>query len=186
MPLHIKAIEYADILEEKGYNVPDLSLAGGFAREDHLFKAMALGAPYVKLVCLGRAPMIAGFLGSNIEGVFHPERRDVINGNWDELPATVKAAGETPESIFSGWYDVEEIVGEEDMKNIPYGAVALYTLTDKLSTGLKQFMAGVRKFSLDELSREDLMSANREVERLTGIPYMTEAYEEEAVEILKS
>ncbi len=185
LPLHTKAIEYATILDENGYNVPDISLGGGFAREDHLFKALALGSPYIKLGCLGRAPMIAGFLGSNIEGVFHPERKAEVNGNWDELPSTVRAAGDTPESIFSGWYDVEEIVGEKEMKNIPFGAVALYTLTNKLSTGLKQFMAGARKFSLDKLGREDLMSANRKVERLTGIPYMTEAFEDEALKILK-
>ena len=49
--------------------------AGGFAREDHIFKALALGAPYVKLVCMGRAPMIPGFLGSNIEAVFKPDHK---------------------------------------------------------------------------------------------------------------
>ncbi|MEC9489555.1 MAG: glutamate synthase-related protein [Halanaerobiales bacterium] len=186
LQLHNKAVEYADILNENGFEVPDLAFAGGMAREDHLFKALALGSPYVKTVCMGRAPMIPGFLGSNIEGAIHPERRENLNGNWDQLPKTVKEIGESPESIFAAWYDVEEIVGSEEMKNIPYGAVALYTLVNKLSTGLKQFMAGARKFNLEEIDRSDLISANRETERETGIPYLTEALDREAKFILKS
>ncbi|MDI3546933.1 MAG: hypothetical protein PWR10_585 [Halanaerobiales bacterium] len=185
LPLHSKAIEYADILNEQGIRVPDLALAGGLAREDHIFKALALGAPYVKLVCMGRAPMIPGFLGSNIEGVFYPERREKLNGNWDKLPNTVTEFGETPESIFAGWYDVMEIVGEDEMKNIPFGAVALWTLVDKLSAGLQQFMAGARKFSIDSISRSDLVAANKETAEVTGLPYLTEAFDEEAKEILK-
>ena len=37
LPLHTKAIEYCNILKAKGANVPDISLGGGFAREDHIF-----------------------------------------------------------------------------------------------------------------------------------------------------
>ncbi len=184
LPLHTRAVEYAGILEEQGFDVPDLSLGGGLSREDHIFKVLALGSPYVKMVCLGRAPMIAGFLGSNIEGVFYPDRKEELNGNWDELPPAVKEAGSRPRGIFAGWYDVEEIVGPREMENIPFGAVALYTLADKLSTGLKQLLAGVRKFNITEISRADLMSGNREVEELTGIPYMTEALHGEALDIL--
>ena len=84
------------------------------------------------------------------------------------------------------FYGQEEIVGENEMKNIPFGAVALYTLADKLSAGLKQFMAGARKFNLKELNQSDLMSANRETEEVTGIPYMLEAKDQEAKKIIKS
>ena len=63
-----------------------MSFGGGFAREDHIFKAMALCAPFTKLVCMGRAPMIPGYLGSNIEGVFKPENRQKVNGHWEQLP----------------------------------------------------------------------------------------------------
>ena len=80
---------------------------------------------------------------------------------------------------------MEEIVGKEEMKNIPFGAVALYTFADKLAAGLKQFMAGARKFNIDQINKSDLMAGNREVEKETGIPYMTEALEEEAQDILK-
>ena len=56
LPLHSKVYEYCKVLDGKGIRVPDISLAGGFAREDHVFKAMALCAPYTRLVCMGRAP----------------------------------------------------------------------------------------------------------------------------------
>ncbi|MCF7805041.1 MAG: FMN-binding glutamate synthase family protein [Candidatus Marinimicrobia bacterium] len=184
--LHSKAVEYADTLAEHGIDVPDLSFAGGFAREDHIFKALALGSPYAKLVCMGRAPMIPGFVGANIQGVFDPERQEELNGNWNKLPSTVNKYGETPERIFAGWYDVEDLIGPEEMKNIPLGAVAMWNYADKLSAGLQQFMAGVRKFDIHTLNRKDLMSANMETEEVTGIPHMTKANNEEALDILKT
>ncbi|WP_295439094.1 glutamate synthase-related protein [uncultured Thiodictyon sp.] len=186
LPLHAKARDYCEILRARGITPPDISLAGGLAREDHVFKALALGAPFTRLVCMGRAPMIPGFLGSNIEGVLRPERRAAVNGNWDTLPATVKSIGETPESIFAGWEAVRSKVGEAEMARVPFGAVAMYGYADKLACGLQQFMAGARKFSLDEISREDLMAANHETAQVTGIPHMIEAQEEQAMAVLNA
>ena len=185
LPLHARTYEYCKVLEERGITPPNISLAGGFAREDHVFKALALGAPYTKLVCMGRAPMIPGFLGSNIEGVFKPERRAELAGHWEALPSTVKGLGIYPEEIFAGWESVREKVGDNEMQNIPYGAVAMYGYADKLSCGLQQFMAGARKFSIDQLQRSDLLSANRETEDVTGIPFMTDAQNDQALAILR-
>jgi len=81
-----------------------MAFAGGFAREDHIFKALALGAPYTKLVCMGRAMMIPGFLGSNIQGVIDPASKAKVNGNWDKLPASVTEIGTKPEEIFAGYF----------------------------------------------------------------------------------
>ena len=182
--LHAKAREYAGILAEQGYDVVDMAFAGGLAREDHIFKALALGAPYTKLVCMGRALMIPGFLGSNIEGVINPERKEALNGNWDKLSNAVLDNGSQPEEIFAGYYDVQKKVGADEMKNIPYGAIASWTLADKLSAGLKQLMAGARKFSLSEISRDDLLAANRDTAKETGIAFITEAKDQIAKKIL--
>jgi hypothetical protein len=135
---------------------------------------------------MGRAVMIPGFLGSNIEGVLKPERKAEVNGNWDKLPASVTAIGEKPEEIFASYYDVEKKVGKKEMKNIPFGAIAIWTLMDKLSAGLQQLLAGARKFSLSEISRDDLVAGNRETARETGIPFITDALDESAKRILKS
>ena len=70
------------------------------------------------------------------------------------------------------------------MKNIPYGAIAMWTLADKLSAGLQQLMAGARKFSLPEISRDDIVSGNRETKRETGIPFITDVQDSAAKELL--
>ncbi|KAB2889395.1 MAG: FMN-binding glutamate synthase family protein [Desulfobulbaceae bacterium] len=184
--LHAKAHEYANMLAAKGRQVVDMSFAGGFALEDHIFKALALGAPYTKLVCMGRAIMIPGFLGANIEGSIYPERRERVNGNWNKLPKTVLEEGKTADEIFAGYHDLEKLVGREEMKNIPYGAIAFYTLADKLACGVQQLMAGVRKFSLKEISRNDIFSGNRETARETGIPHVSDVNDESARKILNS
>ncbi len=183
--LHAKAREYADILSAKGVDVVDMAFAGGFAREDQMFKALALGAPYVKLICMGRALMIPGFLGSNIEGVLKPEKKQVVNGNWDKLPKSVLVNGSYEEEIFASYYDVQTRVGADEMKNIPLGAIAAWTLSDKLGAGLQQLMAGARKFSLSAISREDVIAMNRETAAVTGLAFITEANDDKAKTILK-
>ena len=182
--LHAKAYEYCALLESQGLRVPHLAFGGGFAREDHLFKALALGSPFVRLVCMGRAPMIAAFVGSNIQGVLEPQQRERVHGHWSALPSSVKAIGTEPETIFAGWEAVRERLGSHGMRDIPWGAVAMYGYMDKLACGLQQLMAGARKFSLAEIDRDDLMSANRETEAETGIAYVTAAGDERAIEIM--
>ncbi len=184
--LHAKTYEYASMLAAKGQKVVDIAFAGGLAREDHIFKALALGAPYTKMVCMGRAVMIPGFVGSNIEGALFAERKERRSGNWDALPPAVKELGTTPEEIFAGYYDVQKKVGSKEMKNIPFGAIAMWTLADKLAAGLQQLMAGARKFSLKDIARQDLFSANRETEIETRIPFITDVLDERAKMILHS
>lgn len=184
--LHAKAWEYAEILKKKGKKVVDMAFAGGLAREDHIFKALALGSPYVKLVCMGRAALIPAFLGSNIEGVLNPAVKEKVHGNWDKLPASVTEFGTTADEIFAGYYDVQKKVGKDEMKNIPYGAIALWTLCDKLAAGLQQLMAGARRFSVKAISREDIFSVNRETEKETGVTYITDWADTQAKKILKS
>lgn len=184
--LHNKAHEYATLLAKKKKRVVDLAFAGGLAREDHIFKALALGAPFVKLVCMGRAMMIPGFLGSNIEGALHPDRRARVSGNWDSLPGTVTEVGIRAEEIFAGYFDVQKKIGAKAMAEIPYGAISIWTFADKLRAGLQQLMAGARKFSMPEIARSDIMAGNRETEQELGIPFMTEALDRSAKRILNA
>ncbi len=182
--LHSKAYEYASRLAARGKNVVDMSFAGGFAKGSNIFKALALGGPYTKMICMGRAMMVPGFLGSNIEGVLNPERKAAVSGNWDKLPAAVTKYGQSAEEIFTCYADVEKKVGRDEMKNVPLGAVAIWSLVDKLSAELQQLLAGARKFSLSEIGREDIASGNRETERETGIRFITDIMDETAQKIL--
>lgn len=183
--LHSKAYEYAKILADKGEDVVDLSFAGGLVKEDQIFKALALGAPYAKLVCMGRSLMIPGYLGSNIEGALHPERKEKVNGHWESLPKTVLENGIRVDDIFAGYYDLQKKIGKDEMEKIPYGAIASWTLADKLAAGLQQLLAGARKFSLSELTRNEVYSANRETEEVTGVPFMCDVENDSAMKILK-
>ncbi len=184
--LHSKAYEYAKLLADSGKKVVDMAFAGGLAKEDQIFKAIALGSPFTKLVCMGRALMIPAFLGSNIEGVLNPAAKEKVNGNWDQLPASVKAFGAKADEIFAGYYDVQKKVGKDEMKNIPFGAIAAWTAIDKLTAGLQQLMAGARKFSLSEIAREDIYAGNRETQKETGLTFIADKNDEAAKKIIKS
>ncbi|MDR2613393.1 MAG: FMN-binding glutamate synthase family protein [Deltaproteobacteria bacterium] len=182
--LHAKAREYAALLSEGGTVPCDMSFAGGFAKSSTIFKGLALGAPWTRMICMGRAMMIPGFLGSNIEGVLRPENKAKVNGNWAQLPKTVSDHGGTAEAIFAAWHDVKNRLGADAMKEIPFGAVAMWGMLDKLGAGLQQLMAGQRKFTLRALDRNDIAAANRETARETGLSFITEIGDERAREIL--
>ncbi|MBU0629651.1 MAG: FMN-binding glutamate synthase family protein [Candidatus Margulisbacteria bacterium] len=159
--LQSMAYDMCEKLRAKGKFVPDLAIAGGFSLEDHIFKAIAMGAPYVKAVCMGRATMIPGMVGKNIE-------------QWikeGKLPNTVSKYGKSAEEIFVKYEELKGIYGK-DFKKIPLGAVAMYSYVDRLATGLRQFMAGERKFALSYLTRDDLVSLTQECTQVTGIPYV--------------
>ncbi len=174
--LHSAAVEFADKMAAKGDRVPDLAFAGGFSTEDHAFKALALGAPYVKAICMGRALMIPGMVGKNIQ-------------QWmkdDKLPKTVAQHGSTVEEIFVCYEQVADIVGESEMKNIPLGALGIFSYSQKIAVGLQQLMAGARCFNTSAITRRELMSLTKECAEVTGIPYLMDAYRAEAMEILDS
>lgn len=172
--LQCMAYELAERLASKGKFVPDLAMAGGFSTEDHIFKVIALGAPYFKAVCMGRALMIPGFVGKNI-------------GKWIEennLPKTVSQYGDTVEEIFISYEVLIAKYGKENVKKMPLGAIALYTFGDKLKVGLQQLMSGSRNFNISSISRNDLMALTEEASRASKIPYVMDAYREQAYEII--
>jgi len=174
--LHSAAYEFAQKLAIQGERVPDIAFAGGFSSEDGVFKALALGAPFVKAVCMGRALMIPGMVGKNI-------------ARWIEegkLPKTVGQYGSTPKEIFVSYEEVKDLVGSDELKNIPLGAIGIYSYSQKIRVGLQQLMAGSRCFSVPAISRHDLMSLTEECVKVTGIPYLMDAYRKEAMAILSS
>jgi len=174
--LHSAAYEFSKILAEKGERPPDLAFAGGFSSEDGVFKALALGSPFCRAICMGRALMIPGMVGKNI-------------GEWlkeGRLPATVSQYGSKLEEIFVCYEEIKDLVGIDDLKNIPLGAIGIYSYCQKIKVGLQQLMAGSRCFSVPSITRKQLMSLTEECAKVTGIPYVMEAYRDEALEILNS
>jgi hypothetical protein len=70
------------------------------------------------------------------------------------------------------------------MKDIPLGALAVYSFVQKIKVGLQQLMAGSRNFRLATISRQDLMTLTEEAAQVCGIPYVMDAYRKEAEAIL--
>lgn len=165
--------EFCQRLAKKGVHLPDIAIAGGFSTEDHIFKVIAMGAPFVKAVCMGRALMIPGMVGKNI-AIWLKE------GN---LPPTVSNYGKTEKEIFICYEELVEKYGK-DMKDITFGAVGVYSFAQKIKVGLQQMMAGSRNFKLSTISRDDLMSLTEEAAKVSGIPYVMDAYRKEAEAIL--
>lgn len=165
--------EFAEKLKSRGVSIPDLAMAGGFSSEDGIFKAIAMGAPDVKAVCMGRALMIPGMVGKNIS-------------KWideDDLPKTVSQYGRRVEEIFVHYEELLDRYGS-DLKEIPVGAIGIYSYCQKVRTGLQQLMAGSRNFRLSTVSRRDLMTLTEEAAMVSGIPYVMDAQRQEAEEIL--
>lgn len=175
--LHSMAYELCDRLARNGAWVPDIAFAGGFSSEDHIFKAIALGAPYCKAVCMGRALMIPGMVGKNIARW--------LKGEDGGLPSTVAKYGATKEEIFVAYEELKDKYGNE-VDNLPLGAIGIYSAGEKLRVGLQQLMAGARKWKVDLISRNDLACLTEEATRVTSIPYIMNAYRDEALEIIDS
>jgi glutamate synthase domain-containing protein 2 len=171
--LEALAYQFAERLDSKGLRVPDLAMAGGFSEEASMFKAIAMGAPYVKAICMGRALLIPGMVGKNI-------------GQWikeDRLPKTVSKYGSTPEEIFVTYDTLKDKYGKE-LENMPLGAVGIYTFCQKIKIGLQQLMAGSRNFKLSTVSRNDVMALTEDASKISGVAYIMDAYREEAEKIL--
>lgn len=172
--LHSAAYDFCRKLDEKGEKVPDIAFAGGFSSEDGVFKALALGAPYVKAVCMGRALMIPGMVGKNV-------------AEWmkkNDLPKTVSQHGSTVEEIFVCYETVKELVGCAEIDKVPLGAVGIFSYADKVKVGLQQLMAGARRFRVSAICRKDLMALTEDCARVTGIPFVMDAYRDEVDAIL--
>ena len=173
--LYIASLTYNYVhkLASKGKYVPDIILAGGFAFEDDIFKAMALGAPYVKAVGMARSPLCAAHVGKLIA--------EQINKN--AIDKTIEPYGRTMDEVFVLASRTKRLFSSNG-KEVPAGALGVYSYYQRLSQGLRQLMCGSRKFALEHLTRNDIVTLTREAAEVTGIRYIMDADSEEAEQIL--
>ncbi|MEK7805953.1 MAG: FMN-binding glutamate synthase family protein [Planctomycetota bacterium] len=173
--LYIASLTYNYVhkLASKGQYVPDIILAGGFAFEDDIFKAMALGAPYVKAVGMARSPLCAAHVGKLVS--------EQINKN--AVDKTIEPYGRTMDEVFVLASRTKRLFSSNG-KEVPAGALGVYSYYQRLSQGLRQLMCGSRKFALEHLTRNDIVTLTREAAEVTGIRYIMDADSEEAEQIL--
>jgi glutamate synthase domain-containing protein 2 len=160
-------------LDRKRAFVPSCAMAGGLSLEDHIFKAVALAAPYIKAICLGRASMTAAMVGNTIGEMIKKGK----------VPADIAKYGTSIEHVFILAAKLKEKYGKE-FEKIPAGTIGMITYFDRLNAGLQQLMAGARKFSLKYISRDDLCCLTRESSDMSGIPYVMDSDKAEVELIL--
>jgi glutamate synthase domain-containing protein 2 len=164
--VYLESLTYrmCEQLKAQGNYVPPIAIAGGLSLEDHIFKALALGAPYVKAICLGRALMAAAMVGKTNGNT--ALQKDQTEDNKDSERVFL--------SLFAVGAHLKERFGSE-FKLIPAGAIGMYSYVDRLKQGLQQLMAGARKFAVEYIDRNDLVSLTREATDVSGIPYVMES-----------
>src|SRR5512143_33337 len=121
--LHTLMYEYLKRIDEAGGYVPAVAVGGGFSFEDHIFKGLAMGAPYVKLIGMARAPIAAAMVGKTIG--------KAIEAN--ELPVYVERFGSTRDEIFVTSTELRNKIGMERFQELPTGAIGLYTYYERLA-----------------------------------------------------
>ncbi len=167
--LHSLLFQYARRLTDDNMYVPALAVAGGFTFEDQIYKGLALGAPFVKLVGMARGPIAAAMVGKTIGKAIEE----------NEIPVYVERFGTTVDEIFVTANALRKELGNSAFEKLPPGALGLYTYYERLAQGLRQLMAGSRKFSLEHISREDLGALTKKAAEVSGIPYLMEIDKQE-------
>jgi len=160
-------------LDDKGAYIPPCAMAGGLSLEDHVFKVFALGAPYIKAVCMGRSTMAAVMVGNTVGEMVRKGK----------VPAEFEKYGKSIDQIFVSAAKLKEKYGKKFDK-IPAGAIGMYTYYERLTTGLQQLMAGARKFALKYISRDDIVALTHEASDISGIPFVMESDWKEVDKIL--
>ena len=174
--LEALVLKCAQILKKKGRFVPDLVMAGGFIEETSIFKSIAMSTfgkePLVKGVLMGRSPITAAMKSNYFKKL----------ADQGKLPKTfADRYGTDPVKFFIATPELKAKYGKR-FNEIPLEAIGVYTyLTDRVGVGLKQLMAGARKWKLELLDRNDLMSLSERAAKVTGILTVDEV-EKDAVE----
>lgn len=168
--------QYVDKLAKKGEHIPDIAFAGGCILEDQIFKVLAMGAPYVKLVGMARSFLAAAMVGKTIG-------KRIDEG---QVPVYIERFGNTKEDIFISAAALQQQLGKKKFNEVPTGALGVYTYAQRLAQGLRQLMCGSRKFTLDHMTRDDLAALTKEAAGISGITYVMDVDKAEAEKIINS
>ena len=166
--------QYVDYLAKKGRYVPSVVFAGGITLEDQIVKGFALGAPYVKAIGMARSTLAAAMVGKTVGN-------RVMEG---DLPVYIERFGTTMDEVFITGVHLRDKYGD-DFEKLHPGAIGVYTYYERLAQGMRQLMAGTRKFALSYITRDDICCLTREAADVSGISYVMEVDKDEAWKIMK-
>ncbi len=166
---------YLKKLDERGEFIPDVAIAGGITLEDQAVKALALGAPYFKIVGMARAPLAAAMVGKTIGKKI----------NEGKVPVYISRFGGSIDEIFITAPELRKKYNGS-FGDIPPGAIGVYTYFQRLAQGVRQLMTGNRKFAMQYVERNDIAAITKEAAEVSGIPYIMDVDREEVEGILNS
>ena len=133
-------------LASEGKTLPAITITGGFASEDAVFKALALGENRVTSVGLCRASMAAAMNGAAVGQLIAAGK----------VPPHLRKYGTTVPEIFADLPDLRALYGRQADQFSP-GAIGVFSYLNKIAFGLRHFCALNRKFRLDLLDKTDLI-----------------------------
>lgn len=77
-------------------------------------------------------------------------------------------------------------LGDEELQRLDTGALGLHTYYERLAQGLRQVMAGSRKFAVEHVARDDIAALTCEAAQIRGIRYIMEVDQGKIGRILRS
>lgn len=142
-------------MKKEGLYIPAITITGGFASEDQVFKSLAYGDGNVTAIGLCRASMTAAMMGKNIGEM-------IKTGN---VPKNLKKYGTTIEEIYGDLADLRAIYGKE-ANTFSLGAIGVFSYLNKIAFGVKHFAALNRKFDIALLDKSDIIPLTRDAKDL--------------------
>lgn len=142
-------------LRAQGLEPPAITLTGGFATEDQVFKALSFGSGEILSIGVCRAAMAAAMSGKKIGTA-------IRQGN---VPPMFQTFGNSVEEIFADLPDLRALYGKE-ADRFPTGAIGVFSYLNRLAFGLRHFGALTRKFDVSLWDKTDLIPLTRDAKEL--------------------
>ena len=103
-----------------------------------------------------------------------------------QIPVYVERFGNSKDEIFVTAGTLRKELGDKEFESLPTGALGLYTYYERLAQGLRQLMAGSRKFAVEYIARDDIAALTHEAAQVSGIQYVMNVDQGKVERILDS
>lgn len=147
--------------------------------------------------------------GTNVPYVIHPQtgtatvrvKQQQNGGAWQSLgtypfasgPATVEVSDDANGCVIADAVCFHYVGQETTPPTAPTalaataaGAIGLYTYYERVAQGLRQLMAGSRKFAVEYIARDDIAALTREAADISGLKHIMEVDQAEVESILST
>ena len=142
-------------LETEGLKLPALALGGGFTSEDQVYKALAIGAPYIKAIGICRATMAAAMVGE----------KTGISLSEGAVPLHLKKYGANKEELFWELPELRSLYGAA-ADEMSTGSIGAYSYIKRIAFGIQHFAALNRKFEVKYIDQRDVIPLTADAKSL--------------------